>query len=196
MSPAPKKMSQWRIFKVRFAVNTMGWKTPATLSSSQAFLEFLIEQEIHYPSVSHHSVWNCLLTMLTGAFVCAVDTKLAERCCKTTDNIRLPSSSINSEAGAAMEQSTWWGGVCLGESRRTNTRVSHHTSEMIDDNKPLRQTYLKVCQAAVTMFGSRQFNRKSTHRTQTLPGSSHTSLTSGRWGTGTGGKRKLERREG
>lgn len=96
--------------KSALLVDTMGWKTPATLSSSQAFLEFLIEQEIHYPSLSHHSghsVWNCLLTMLTGAFVCAVDTKLAERCCKTTDNIRLPSSGINSEAGATVEQSTW-----------------------------------------------------------------------------------------
>lgn len=113
----------------------MGWKTPATHSSSRAFLEFLIEQEIHYPSVSRrgdHSVWNCLLTMLTGAFVCAVDTKLAERCCKTTDNIRLPSSGINSGAGATVEQSTWgwwWWWWCLGESRRTNTQVRPHIGD-------------------------------------------------------------------
>lgn len=116
-------MTQWCVFKVSFAVNTMGWKTPAILSSSQAFLEFLIEQEIHYPSVSHHSdhsVWNCLLTMLTGAFACAVDTKLGERCCKTTDNIRLPSSGINSEAGATMEQSTW-GGVFRGITQNKHT---------------------------------------------------------------------------
>lgn len=32
---------------------------------------------------------------------------------------------------------------------------------MTDDNKPLPQTYLKVSQTAVTMFGPRQFNRKS-----------------------------------
>lgn len=31
---------------------------------------------------------------------------------------------------------------------------------MTDNNKPLPQTYLKVSQTAVTMFGRRQFNRK------------------------------------
>lgn len=79
--------------------------------------------------------------MLTGAFACAVDTKLAERCCKTTDNIRLPSSGINTEAGATMEQST-----CRGVEghHAAQTHKLDHTSEMADNNKPFPQTYLEV----------------------------------------------------
>lgn len=129
----------------------------------------------------------------------AVDTKLAERCCKTTDNIRLPSSGINSEAGATVEQSTCgcvlgWGAVGVGVRHHAEqTHKFDHTSEMTDDNKPFLQTYLKVSQTAATMFGPRQFNRKrgALRRTQTLPGSSYTSLTSGRCGKETGGTRKL-----
>lgn len=147
----------------------MGWKDPARLSSSQAFLTFLIEQEIHYPSVKHrsgHSVWNCLLTVLTGAFVCAVDTKLAQRCCKTTDNIRLPSSGINTEAGAPMEQSAWGAGgavsVCVvvcgvgwGNHVATNTQVRPHIRDDRQQQGVSADSSESLLHTAVAMFSER-----------------------------------------
>lgn len=52
-------------------------------------------------------------------------------------------------------------GECVWGNRSEQTRKLDHTSEMTDDNKPFLQTYLKYPQtAAVTMFGTRQFNRK------------------------------------
>lgn len=66
----------------RLAELTTQWtnreKRPALLSSSRTFLAFLLEQEIHYPSVDYSDHNETILTMFTPVFVCAVDTRLAE----------------------------------------------------------------------------------------------------------------------
>lgn len=68
----------YQVVSTRFAELTTQWSTART------FLTFLLEQEIHYPSVDQYSdrcVWSCLLTQSSRSRVCVVDKKLAEQCC-------------------------------------------------------------------------------------------------------------------
>lgn len=188
-TPPPLKMCKCLSGKLS-KVNTMGWKTPAILSSSRAFLEFLIEQEIHYPSVSRRSdhECNCLLTMLTGAFVWLLIQSSQSVAAKQPIVSALPSSGINIQAGATVEQSARCGGRVWGGDRAEQTHELDHTTEMTDNNK---QTYQKVSQTAVTMFVHGQFTRKregEEHQHYLVPPTLPTHLGNGERGSGRGGR--------
>ena len=207
----------------------MGQYSPVPLAFSWTFLAFLLEQEIHYPLVdyySDHSVWSCLLTMLTQVFVCVADTKLAKYCCKKPITFVCQVQAQTHEAGATMKQSTGGNPGYMETSStlhsRWQTKPTHFcravlrsagctNSKQIYDNilnNHFRKSNISrtdvtalseysacsrclcVCWSFFSTCGvSLQFNRKKgPWGTQTPPGSSHTSLTSGRWGRSSGGK--------